>query len=94
MAEAHAFKQLALRFVRSDAKGTPSSRMTASRTDYFAYAPMCSDEDCITAFEWAFGYAPAELVRTGGAVLVGPIGGKVKDGQEYETWKDTMRDRA
>ena len=80
MANARALKQLALEFVPSDAKGTPSSRMTASRADYFAYAPMCSDEDCITAFEWTFGHPPAELVRTGGAVLVGPISGKVKDG--------------
>ena len=75
MANPHALRQLALEFVPSDARDTPSSRMTESRADYFAYAPMCSNEDCITAFEWTFGYPPAELVRTGGAVLVGPIVG-------------------
>ncbi len=67
------FSQIRLEFKPATPKRNPSSRMTASRGDYFAYAPVCSDEDCITAFEWTFGYPPAEVVRTGGAVLVGPI---------------------
>ena len=65
-----------LEFVPSTPKGTPSSRLTHSRENYFAYSVVCSDEDCIAAFEWTFGYPPSELVRTGGAVLVGPINGK------------------
>lgn len=68
-------QHMRLEFKPSTPKGTPSSRLTRSREDYFAYSVVCSDEDCIAAFEWTFGYPPAERVRTGGAVLVGPIGG-------------------
>jgi len=64
--------QLRLEFTPSPPKATSSSRMTHSRDDYLAYSVACSDEDCITAFEWTFGHPPAELVRTGGSVLVGP----------------------
>lgn len=67
-------QQMRLEFVPTIPKSTPSSRLTRAREDYFAYSVVCSDEDCITAFEWAFGHPPEELVRTGGAVLVGPIG--------------------
>ena len=66
-------QQLRLEFVPSTPTSTPSSRMTKAREDYLAYSVACSDEDCIAAFEWTFGLPPAELVRTGDAVLVGPL---------------------
>ena len=69
-------QQLRLEFDPSTPKGTPSSRLTRSKDEYFAYSVICSDEDCMAAFEWMFGHPPAELVRTSGAVLVGPINGK------------------
>ena len=65
-------QQMRLEFVPSTPASTLSSRMTKAREDYLAYSAACSDEDCIAAFEWTFGYPPAEVVRTGGAVLVGP----------------------
>ena len=66
-------QQMRLEFVPTIPKSTPSSRLTWANEDYFAYSVVCSDEDCIQAFEWTFGYPPAEVVRTGGAILVGPI---------------------
>ncbi len=66
-------QQMRLEFVPTTPTSTPSSRLTCAKEDYLAYSVVCSDEDCIAAFEWTFGHPPAEVVRTGGAVLVGPL---------------------
>ena len=65
--------QLKLEFKPSPLKDTPSSRLTGTEDEYQAFVPGCSDEDVIEWFTWMYGETPQEIVRTGGAVLVGPI---------------------
>ncbi len=40
---------------------------------YMGFTPQCEDEKARAAFVKRYGREPVELLRTGGALLVGPV---------------------
>lgn len=67
------FRQLEMDFTSTTPRSTPSSRLTQTEGAYQAFIPGCSDADIKEWFRWMYHADPKEIIRTGGAVLVGPI---------------------